>query len=41
MSSFLVGYELNKSGKDYEDVIDKIKEPSGGIWWHHLDSIGL
>lgn len=33
----MIGYDLNKSDKDYDGLIDKIKEISG-TWWHHLDS---
>ena len=37
MKTYLVGYDLNKSGKDYTGLIDEIKGISG-TWWHHLDS---
>lgn len=37
MKSYMIGYDLNKSDKDYEGLIKKIKEISG-TWWHHLDS---
>ena len=37
MNTLLIGYDLNKTGQDYEDVIDAIKG-LGGTWWHHLDS---
>jgi hypothetical protein len=33
----MIGYDLNKSDKDYEHLINKIKE-TFGTWWHHLDS---
>ncbi len=33
----MIGYDLNKSGKDYSGLINQIKKISG-IWWHHLDS---
>ena len=36
MSTILIGYDLNKTGQDYNDLIEKIK--SLGAWWHHLDS---
>ena len=39
MNTLLVGYDLNKSGQDYEDLIGAIKEQ--GAWWHHLDSTWL
>ncbi len=38
MSTFLIGYDLNKSGQDYTSLIDKIKQISGGTWAHVLDS---
>lgn len=40
MAIYMVGYDLNKSGKNYDGLISKIKEISG-IWWHHLDSTWL
>jgi len=40
MSTFLIGYDLNKAGKDYDGLIDKIKDLANG-WWHHLDSTWL
>ncbi len=36
MTSYLIGYDLNKTGQDYKDLIDKIK--TLGTWWHCLDS---
>lgn len=36
MNTILIGYDLNKKGQDYDDLIEKIK--SLGAWWHHLDS---
>lgn len=36
MKTYLIGYDLNKTGQDYESLIDKIKKL--GSWWHHLDS---
>jgi hypothetical protein len=37
VKTYLIGYDLNKSGKNYDGLIDKIKEiPT--LWWHHLDS---
>jgi len=37
MSTFLIGYDLDKPGeKDYTDLIAAIKIL--GAWWHHLDS---
>ncbi len=37
LKSYMVGYDLNNSNKDYSGLIAKIKEISG-TWWHHLDS---
>ncbi|RYG04578.1 MAG: SinR family protein [Chitinophagaceae bacterium] len=37
MKTFLIGYDLNKSGQDYEELIDAIKKLSW-TWWHHLNS---
>lgn len=39
MSTILVGYDLNRPGQDYEELIDAIK--AEGAWWHHLDSTWL
>jgi hypothetical protein len=39
MSTFLIGYDLNKTGKDYKALTDEIKKL--GAWWHHLDSTWL
>lgn len=36
---YLIGYDLNKSGKDYEGLYDAIK--SYGTWCHPLDSTWL
>lgn len=36
MKSYLIGYDLNKTGQDYETLIEQIKKL--GTWWHHLDS---
>jgi len=38
MAVYLIGYDLNKSGKDYAGVFKAIKDSSTGEWWHHLDS---
>jgi hypothetical protein len=39
MNTILVGYDLNKPGKNYDALIAKLKTyPS---WWHHLDSTWL
>lgn len=39
MSTLLIGYDLNSPGKDYADLITRIK--NHGAWWHHLDSTWL
>ena len=39
MNTLLVGYDLNKAGKNYEGLIEEIKKAS--TWWHHLDSTWL
>lgn len=36
MKTFLIGYDLNQAGQDYESLIEKIKDL--GTWWHCLDS---
>jgi hypothetical protein len=36
MNSYLIGYDLNKSGQDYKTLIENIKKL--GSWWHCLDS---
>lgn len=37
LNSYLIGYDLNKSGQNYSRLIEKIKEIANG-YWHHLDS---
>lgn len=37
MKTYLIGYDLNKLDKDYEGLINKIKDIVS-YWWHHLDS---
>lgn len=39
MSTYQVGYDLDKPGQDYSDLIEAIK--GLGVWWHHLDSTWL
>ena len=39
MATLLVGYDLNRPGQDYPELIDNLK--SYGTWWHHLDSTWL
>jgi len=36
MKTYLIGYDLNKSGQDYVTLIEEIKKL--GTWWHCLDS---
>jgi hypothetical protein len=38
MTTYLVGYDLNKPNQDYAELIEAIKAISGGTWWHNLDS---
>jgi hypothetical protein len=37
MKSFLIGYDLNKPGQNYENLFVAIKKLAG-TWWHCLDS---
>lgn len=39
MNTLLIGYDLNKVGQNYENLIAQIK--AMGAWWHHLDSTWL
>lgn len=36
MATYIIGYDLNKTGQNYNDLIEAIK--SLGEWWHCLDS---
>lgn len=36
MNNYLIGYDLNKEGQDYDTLIEQIKNL--GSWWHCLDS---
>ena len=36
MNTYLVGYDLDKPGQDYADLIARLE--GFGTWWHHLDS---
>ena len=36
MKTYMVGYDLNKPGQDYSELIKAIE--AYGTWWHHLDS---
>lgn len=37
MRTYMIGYDLNKPGKDYSGLIGAIKEMFT-VWWHNLDS---
>ena len=39
MNTFIVGYDLNRPGQDYDSLWKRLKE--FGTWWHHLDSTWL
>lgn len=36
MPTYVIGYDLNDPGQDYDNLFDAIKDY--GTWWHHLDS---
>jgi hypothetical protein len=36
MNAYLIGYDLNRPGQYYTDLIEAIKKI--GNWWHCLDS---
>lgn len=36
MKSYIISYDLNKPGQNYNDLYEAIK--ALGNWWHHLDS---
>ena len=38
---YLISYDLNKTGKDYEGIYTAIKDLSTGIWSHPLESVWL
>lgn len=40
MTTYMIGYDLNKAGKDYTGLISEIKKLANG-YWHHLDSTWL
>jgi len=40
MKTFLIGYDLNKAGQNYEALFEAIKSIPN-YWWHHLDSTWL
>lgn len=37
--TLMVGYDLNKSGQNYDKLIDALT--AYGTYWHHLDSTWL
>lgn len=39
MPVYMIGYDLNKAGKNYDDLHEAIQ--SLGSWWHCLDSTWL
>ncbi len=39
MGTLLVGYDLNRPGQKYEELIRHLR--SHGTWWHYLDSTWL
>lgn len=42
MRTYLVGYDLNKAGQNYDNLTNKIVELAGNNgWWHQLDSTFL
>lgn len=38
---YLISYDLNKTGKNYEGVYQAIKDASTGVWCHPLESTWL
>ena len=38
---YLITYDLNKTGKDYEGVYQAIKDASTGAWCHYWESSWL
>lgn len=41
MSVYMISYDLNKSGKNYDGVIEAIKSASTGAWCKPLESVFL
>ncbi|WP_278265263.1 hypothetical protein [Nocardia sp. AG03] len=39
MNVLMIGYDLNRPGQKYEELIEYLK--SQGTWWHQLDSTWL
>ncbi|KOU17823.1 MULTISPECIES: hypothetical protein [Streptomyces] len=40
LKTLFIGYDLNRPGQDYANLIKEIKEVANG-YWHHLDSTWL
>jgi len=39
MRTYLIGYDLNKNGQNYDPLISAIKQIAySNLWWHCLDS---
>ena len=38
---YMISYDLNKPGQNYEDLYQKIKDASTGVWCHPMDSTWL
>jgi hypothetical protein len=36
MPAFLVTYDLNKPGQNYDGLIEELKKTAG--WWHYMKS---
>lgn len=36
MTTFMIGYDLNRPGQNYNELFEAIK--ALGLWWHCLDS---
>jgi len=39
VNTLLVGYDLNRPGQNYSELIEYLK--AQGTWWHYLDSTRL
>lgn len=37
-TAYLISYDLNKPGQNYDGLYQAIKGASTGVWWHYLDS---
>lgn len=38
VKAYMISYDLNKKGQDYESLYKAIKDSSTGAWMHYLDS---